>query len=128
MKISVFGLGYVGAVISACFAKDGHQIIGVDPDTTKLDLINAGKSPIIENGLDALMAEGVKAGRIQTSIDPAFAITETDMSMICVGTPSRANGELDLSYVRRVCENIGKVLQKKKRYHLVVVRSTMLPG
>lgn len=128
MKISVFGLGYVGAVISACFAKDGHNIIGVDTDATKVDLINSGKSPIVENGLDELIAAGVNAGSIQATSDHEFAVLETEISMLCVGTPSKANGDLDLTYVARVCENIGKILKGKTRYHLVVVRSTMLPG
>jgi GDP-mannose 6-dehydrogenase len=128
LKISVFGLGYVGAVISACFAKDGHTIIGVDTDTMKVDLINAGKSPIIENGLEQLIEEGVKRGGIQATIDPEFAVLESEISMLCVGTPSKSNGDLDLTYVGRVCENIGRILKHKTQYHLVVVRSTMLPG
>lgn len=128
MKISVFGLGYVGAVISACFAKDGHKIIGVDTDTTKVDLINRGQSPIIENGLDEMISDGVKAGLIQATIDHEFAVLETDISMLCVGTPSKANGDLDLTFIARVCESIGKILKNKTHYHLVVVRSTMLPG
>jgi GDP-mannose 6-dehydrogenase len=128
LKISVFGLGYVGAVISACFAKDGHEVIGVDTDPLKVDLINSGQSPIIEKGLDLLMEEGVKAGRIQATIDQEFALAQTDISMVCVGTPSKASGELDLTFVSRVCENIGKILATKSGYHLVVARSTMLPG
>lgn len=128
MKISVFGLGYVGAVISACFAKDGHKIIGVDTDTTKVDIINAGKSPIIENSLEQMIEAGVKGGSIQATIDHEFAILESEISMLCVGTPSKTNGDLDLTYVSRVCENVGRVLKNKTQYHLVVVRSTMLPG
>ena len=128
MKISVFGLGYVGAVISGCFAKDGHDVIGVDTDSIKVDLINSGKSPIIENGLEPLIADGVNAGRIKATIDGEFAVQQSDISMVCVGTPSKHAGELDLTYVRRVCEDIGKVLAKKSSYHIVVVRSTMLPG
>jgi GDP-mannose 6-dehydrogenase len=128
LKISVFGLGYVGAVISACFAKDGHTVIGVDTDATKVDLINAGQSPIIEKGLDVLMAEGVNAGRVRATIDAAFAVRETEISMLCVGTPSKSTGDLDLTFITRVCENVGAILAEKSAYHLIVVRSTMLPG
>ncbi len=128
MKISIFGLGYVGAVISGCFAKGGHQIIGVDTDQTKVDLINSGKSPIIETGLDELIAEGVKNGSIRATTDSEAAIRDSEISMICVGTPSRNTGDLDLTYIKRVCEDIGAALAKKPARHIVVTRSTMLPG
>ncbi|MFN7140434.1 MAG: nucleotide sugar dehydrogenase, partial [Limisphaerales bacterium] len=128
MKISIFGLGYVGAVISGCFAKGGHQVIGVDTDRTKVDLINSGKSPIIETGLDELISEGVKNGSIRATTDSEAAVLESDITMICVGTPSRNTGDLDLTFINRVCEDIGKVLAKKPTRHLVVTRSTMLPG
>ena len=128
MKISIFGLGYVGAVLSGCFAKSSHSIIGVDTDLTKVDLINGGKSPIIETDLEPLIAAGASVGKIRATTEHESAVLETDISMICVGTPSGKAGDLDLSFVTRVCENIGKVLQKKSGHHLVVVRSTMLPG
>lgn len=121
-------MGYVGAVISGCFAKAGHQVIGVDTDQTKVDLINSGKSPIIETGLDELIGEGVKNGTIRATTNSEEAILDSDISMICVGTPSRNTGDLDLTFVARVCEDIGKVIAKKETRHLVVTRSTMLPG
>ncbi|MGZ4964745.1 MAG: nucleotide sugar dehydrogenase [Limisphaerales bacterium] len=128
MKISIFGLGYVGAVISGCFAKAGHTVIGVDTDQHKVDLINRGQPPIIEQDLEGLLQAGVKAGLVRATTDPEQAILDSEISMICVGTPSKPNGELDLRFVARVCENIGAVLKSKKERHLVVVRSTMLPG
>lgn len=128
MNISIFGMGYVGAVISACFARDGHRVIGVDTDPAKVDLINAGKSPIIEAGLEELIAAGVQAGRLSSTTDHAAALAATELSMVCVGTPSQPTGELDLKFVQRVCESIGAELKKKTSRHCVVVRSTMLPG
>lgn len=128
MNISIFGMGYVGAVVSACLARNGHCVIGVDTDATKVGLINAGKSPIIEEGLEALIAEGVRAGRLSATTDHAAALAATELSMVCVGTPSQPTGELDLKFVQRVCENIGVVLKTKATRHFVVVRSTMLPG
>src|SRR4051812_36868695 len=128
MKISIFGLGYVGAVISGCFAKAGHTVIGVDTDQHKVDLINQGQPPIIEQDLEGMLQAGVKSGLIRATTEFSQAILDTDISMICVGTPSKANGELDLRFVARVCENIGEVLKTKEARHLVVVRSTMLPG
>lgn len=128
MKISIFGLGYVGTVIAACFARSGHDVIGVDTDKTKVDLINLGKSPIVEQDLEPMLAQGVTAGKISATTDHQAAVANTSISMICVGTPSRPSGDLDLTYVTRVCENIGKSLAAKSGYHLVVVRSTMLPG
>lgn len=128
MNISIFGLGYVGAVVTACLAKGGHRIIGVDTDRYKVNLIRRGKSPIVETGLAGLLAAGVRQGRIQATTDHRQAVLDTELSMICVGTPSRPNGELDLTYVERVCENIGAALREKRSGHIVVARSTMLPG
>jgi GDP-mannose 6-dehydrogenase len=128
MKISIFGLGYVGAVISGCFSKAGHTVLGVDTDQHKVDLINKGQPPIIEADLEELIQAGVKSGLIHATTDAAKAIHDSEISMICVGTPSKQNGELDLKFVARVCENIGAVLKEKKGRHLVVIRSTMLPG
>lgn len=128
MKISIFGLGYVGAVITGCFAKAGHTVFGVDTDQHKVDLINKGQPPIIEQDLEGLIQGGVKAGLIRATTEHAQAILDSEISMICVGTPSKTNGELDLRFVARVCEDIGTVLKTKKERHLVVVRSTMLPG
>ncbi len=128
MKVSVFGLGYVGAVITACFSRQGHTIIGVDTDAFKVGQINAGKSPIIEPELETMLGEGVKAGRVSATSDFKAAVLASEISMICVGTPSKPDGSIDLTYIRRVCENIGEVLRDKPSRHLVVIRSTMLPG
>ena len=121
-------MGYVGAVSMACLANDGHTVVGVDPNLGKVDLISSGKSPIVETGLDLLLASGVNAGLIFATGDALKAVNETDISFICVGTPSQLNGSLDLKYVRAVCEDIGTALRKKDSFHVVVARSTMLPG
>lgn len=128
MKISVLGLGYVGAVCTACLSNRGHQVIGGDVSSVKVDLINAGKSPIVEPGLESLIAEGVAKGTILATTNTQMAVLETDLSMICVGTPSKKNGDLDLTYVRAVCEDVGKALRHKRSRHTIVVRSTVLPG
>jgi GDP-mannose 6-dehydrogenase len=124
----VFGLGYVGTVSAGCLAKDGHEVIGVDPVRTKADLINRGQSPIIEAEIPEIIAGTVKSGRLRATDDLAQAIRDTELSFICVGTPSQANGNLDLSYIRRVCEQIGEVLKQKPDWHVVVIRSTVVPG
>ena len=128
LKISVFGLGYVGTVSAGCFASDGHEVIGVDPIKTKVDLVNKGRSPIIEADIGEIVASTTQAGRLHATSDPTEAIRETELSFICVGTPSQPNGNLDLRYIRRICEQIGEALKEKASRHLVVVRSTILPG
>jgi len=128
MKISIFGLGYVGAVSAGCLAKDGHDVIGVDPNQTKVDLINTGQTPIIENEIGEIIQNAVQVGNLKATVSAEEAIAASEMSFICVGTPSQFNGSLDLSYVRRVCEKIGNILKSKDAFHVVVVRSTMLPG
>ena len=128
MKISVFGLGYVGTVSAGCLANDNHEVIGVDPVLTKVDLINAGKSPIIEAGLERIVATAVSEGRLRATSDQDQAIRETDLSFICVGTPSQLNGNLDSTSVRRVCELIGDAIREKRTRHTIVIRSTILPG
>ncbi|PLW66637.1 nucleotide sugar dehydrogenase [Pseudohalioglobus lutimaris] len=128
MKISIFGLGYVGVVSAACLGSDGHSVVGVDPNTSKVDMVNAGKAPIIEEGLGGLLESGVQAGFISATSDAEAAVLCTNVSFICVGTPSQSNGSLDLTYVRRVCEEIGKAIKLKQEFHVVVARSTMLPG
>ena len=128
MKLSVFGLGYVGCVSAACFAKEGHEVIGVDVTPTKVDIINSGKSPIVEHGVDELIGSVVSAGRLRATTDSELAIRESELSLICVGTPSNSNGSLDVRYVSRVCEDIGRALKGKADRHTVVIRSTMLPG
>ena len=128
MKISVFGLGYVGTVSAGCFASDGHSVIGVDPISAKVDLVNAGLSPIIEADIGEIIAAATRSGRLRATSDPAEAICATELSFICVGTPSQTNGNLDLRYIRRICEQIGSALGDKADRHVVVVRSTVLPG
>jgi GDP-mannose 6-dehydrogenase len=126
--ISVFGLGYVGAVSAGALARNGHRIVGVDPNLTKVEMIDTGRSPVIEAGLDDLIAEAVAAGRLRATTNAEEAILDTQISMICVGTPSNGNGSLDLTHVEKVCQEIGLVLAGKTEPHVVVVRSTMLPG
>ncbi len=128
MRVSIFGLGYVGAVSAACFASEGHEVIGVDPIPAKTDLINKGRSPIVEADLSEIIESTVNAGRLRATNDSAHAIRETELSFVCVGTPSQANGNLDLRYIRRICEQIGEALKTKAARHTVVIRSTILPG
>jgi GDP-mannose 6-dehydrogenase len=128
LKISVFGLGYVGTVCAGCLAQDGHTVIGVDPVLAKVDLINGGQSPIIEAEINAIIASAVGTGHLSATSDQNEAIRETDLSFVCVGTPSQTNGNLDLTYIRRVCELIGEALQQKPSRHTIVIRSTVLPG
>ncbi len=126
--ISIFGLGYVGSVSAACLAGQGHRVIGIDVNPIKVNMISKGQSPIIEEGLTELLRQGVDAGRIKATTDAAQATQDSEISIICVGTPSNQNGSLDLSYVQRVCTHIGQALTRKAGYHVVVTRSTMLPG
>jgi len=128
LRISVFGLGYVGTVSAACLANEGHTVFGVDPVGTKIDLINQGHSPIIEADISELLAANVKSGRLRATDESTQAILDTDLSFICVGTPSQPNGNLDLTFIRRVCEQIGQALKQKAVRHTVVIRSTILPG
>lgn len=128
MRISVFGLGYVGVVSAACLATDGHVVVGVDPNETKVDQIAGGRSPIVETDIDEMVRAQVAAGRLSATMDVAAAVRDTELSLICVGTPSQGNGSLDLKYVSRVCEQIGAALAHKSDFHVVVARSTMLPG
>lgn len=128
LKISIFGMGYVGTVSAGCLARDGHEIVGVDPIDTKVNLINAGCTPIVEADIGEIVAEAVKSKRLRASSDQIQAVRETDLSFICVGTPSQINGNLDLTYIRRVCEQIGQAIKTKAGRHTVVIRSTVLPG
>src|SRR5437588_6991915 len=128
MKVSVFGLGYVGSVSAASFAADGHHVIGVDVNADKVATVNAGRSPIVEPGLEALLHQGVTDGLLSATTNTAEAIASTEVSLLCVGTPSRRNGSLDLTYLTRVSEQVGAALRDKSSYHVVVVRSTVLPG
>ena len=128
MKVSVFGLGYVGSVSAAMLASDGHDVVGVDLNADKVAAINSGASPIVEPGLGDVLRDVVDSGRLRATTDTAAAVRDSDISLICVGTPSRRNGSLDLSYVERVASEIGAALRDKPGYHIVVVRSTVLPG
>nr|WP_314874070.1 UDP-glucose/GDP-mannose dehydrogenase family protein [uncultured Pseudomonas sp.] len=128
MNISIFGLGYVGAVCAGCLSARGHHVLGVDVSQAKIDLINQGKSPIVEPGLEQLLQDGVNQGRLRGTTDVHAAVLATDLSLLCVGTPSKKNGDLDLVYMEAVCREIGTVLRDKQSRHTVVVRSTVLPG
>lgn len=128
MKVAVFGLGYVGTVTAASLAADGHDVVGVDVNADKVEKINGGISPIVEPGVTELLNTAIANGRLRATTDTAEAIRASDVSLLCVGTPSRKNGSLDLTYLTRVCEQIGAELRHSPRYHIVVVRSTVLPG
>ena len=127
-RVSIFGLGYVGSVTAACLASKGHSVIGVDLSSSKVEQLDAGRSPIIEPRLKELIEEAHKASRLRATTDSAAAVMQTDMSFLCVGTPSLRSGKLDLGHVEPVCRDIGKILKGKDAFHLVVLRSTVLPG
>src|SRR5436853_7678300 len=110
MRISIFGLGYVGCVSAACFARDGHEVIGVDVNPLKVEIINSGRSPIVEPGLEELIARAIREKRLKATTNPNEAVAESDLSLVCVGTPGNHNGSLDLTYVKRVCQQIGEAL------------------
>lgn len=128
MNISIFGLGYVGCVSLGCLAKNGHYVIGVDPNLTKVEQINSGKATIIEKDVDIIIAEQRAAGHISATSDNQLAIKESDISIIAVGTPSTDKGHLNLQYIFKVAENIGEALQKKDTFHIIAIRSTIMPG
>lgn len=127
-SVSVFGLGYVGCVSSACFAREGHTVVGVDVNPTKVALVNAGRSTIVEEGIAELVTQMAASGRLRATTNVAEAVHATEISLVCVGTPSASNGALDLSYVERVCAEIGDALKTKQGFHTIVIRSTVLPG
>ncbi|WP_309667644.1 nucleotide sugar dehydrogenase [Tabrizicola sp.] len=126
--LAVFGIGYVGVVSAACLAKDGHTVIAVDIDPAKVAAINAGRSPIVENGLPDLIAAGVSEGRLTATTDIRAAIHATDASFVCVGTPSAEDGSIGLVYVKAVCQAIGEALATHPGFHSVIMRSTIVPG
>jgi GDP-mannose 6-dehydrogenase len=128
MKLSVFGLGYVGCVSAACFAKEGHEVTGVDVNPLKVQIINSGRSPIVEPGIEELIAEAISEGRLRATVDAGEAIAASDVSLVCIGTPGNHNGSLDLTHIKRACRQIGAALSSKNRFHIIVIRSTMLPG
>ena len=128
MKISIFGLGYVGAVSLACLSRDGHEVIGVDIDQTKLDLIMAGKTPVVEEGMVDLMASVAASGKVTVTTDPQRAVFDSEISLVCVGTPSAANGSQDQGAILRLAAEIGRAIGEKDKPHVVVFRSTLVPG
>ena len=128
MRISVFGLGYVGCVTAACLAERGHQVIGVDIVPEKAALVNAGRSPVVEPGLDDLLEAGVNAGRLHATLDVACAVAASELGIVCVGTPSDVHGHLDTTHIQRVSWQIGQVLGTKLDPFTLVIRSTLLPG
>jgi len=128
LRVAVFGLGYVGSVTAAALAGDGHQVVGVDPVEHKLEAIRAGRAPVLEPGLDAVVAETVRDGRLRVTADPGEGLAGAEVSLICVGTPTSQQGEIDLSHVRQVSRQIGEHLGKAAPGHLVVLRSTVVPG
>lgn len=128
MKISIFGLGYVGAVSLACLSRDGHDVVGVDIEQAKLELIKSGKTPVVEEGMVELMAQVAASGHVSVTTDAMQAVLETEISLVCVGTPSAANGSQDQGAVLRLAEQIGLALAKKSAVHVVVFRSTLVPG
>jgi GDP-mannose 6-dehydrogenase len=128
MRVSVFGLGYVGAVTAACMAKAGHQVVGVDVNPEKVAMVNAGRSPVIEPGLGDLLAEVVHVGQLRATVSSEKAVTETDVALICVGTPGHSNGRPEVSAVAQVGQEIGQALRQRRGGYTVVLRSTVLPG
>ncbi len=128
MQISIFGLGYVGAVSLACLARDGHRVVGVDVDQTKLDFNAAGNTPVVEEGMVELMANVAASGRISVTSDVRQAVNETELSLICVGTPSAANGSQDLTAIRHLAKDVGFAMRDKTTPHIFVFRSTLVPG
>jgi len=128
VKISVLGLGYVGTVVAGCLARAGHEVIGIDTELRKVELVNAGKSPIIEKEIGQIIAQQVEAGRLSASTEVTVAVQQSDLILVCVGTPSRSNGDIELRHVRRVCEQIGAALRTHSGAPVVAVRSTLLPG
>jgi GDP-mannose 6-dehydrogenase len=128
ISVSIFGLGYVGSVTAACLASKGHSVTGVDLSPSKVELLNAGRSPIVEPRMSELVEQAHKTSLLRATTDSAAAVMQTDISFLCVGTPSLRSGKLDLGHVQPVCRDIGQVLRHKNSFHLVVLRSTVLPG
>jgi GDP-mannose 6-dehydrogenase len=128
VALSIFGLGYVGCVSAACFASRGHQVIGVDPNPQKIDMLRDGRAPVVEERIGELTAEVVAAGLLRVADDPVAAVGATDVTLVCVGTPSAPGGGLSTSYLERATEQIGRALAGKDAWHVVVYRSTMIPG
>ena len=128
MKISIFGLGYVGAVSLACLGRDGHEVIGVDIDRSKLELILSGKTPVVEEGMVELMQQVAASGKVTVTTDAQLAVLDSEISLVCVGTPSAVNGSQDQGAVQRLAVEIGRAIAVKSAPHVVVFRSTLVPG
>lgn len=128
MKISIFGLGYVGAVSLACLSRDGHDVIGVDIDSSKLDLISSGKTPVVEEGMVELMEKVVASGKVSVTANSRQAVLDSEISLVCVGTPSAPNGSQDQGAILRLAEEMGQAIREKDTPHVVVFRSTLVPG
>jgi GDP-mannose 6-dehydrogenase len=127
-SISIFGLGYVGTVTAACLAHKGNQVIGVDLNRVKIEALESGSSPIVEPRVNELISAGHKSGRLHATSDPESAVMNSSITLLCVGTPSLRNGKLDLGHIGPVCQQVGETLKRKDSFHLVVLRSTVLPG
>src|SRR5215470_6634877 len=128
LSVSIFGLGYVGSVSAACFASKGHKVIGVDVSRAKVELMDSGRTPIVEARMPEMVAEANKACRLHGTTDATEAVMNSEVSFVCVGTPSLKNGKLDLSHIEKVAREIGAALKEKRSGHTVVLRSTVLPG
>jgi GDP-mannose 6-dehydrogenase len=128
VNISIFGIGYVGSVTAGCLSQDGHRVVAVDVDPTKLEALSAGRPPVVEPGLDAILESAVRRGQLTVARTAAEALAGSDLSMVCVGTPGRPNGALDTTYVTRVAQQIGEAIRRKNDFHSVIMRSTVVPG
>ncbi len=128
MSVSVFGLGYVGSVSAACFASMGHNVTGVDVSRNKVEMMDSGRTPIIEARMSELVAEGHRSGLLHATTDATSAVLNSEVSFVCVGTPSLKNGKLDLSHIEHVAKEIGVAIRQKKSPHVFVLRSTVLAG
>jgi GDP-mannose 6-dehydrogenase len=126
-RIAVFGLGYVGCVSAACLASRGNTVIGVDVSPAKVGMVNEGRTPVVEELIGDLIAEQVAAGRLAATTDAAAAVADTDVALVCVGTPSTPSGGLLTTYLEQVSEEIGAALASRTSRYTVVIRSTMLP-
>jgi len=128
MNINIFGMGYVGVITAGCLCKDVHRVVGVDVSQYKVDLLNEGKSPIIEERIETLLQEAKQSGRFVASTDAKLAFDQADMCIVCVGTPSERNGALNTSFVEGVVSQIGSLIGNRTSPLLIVVRSTLTPG
>jgi GDP-mannose 6-dehydrogenase len=128
MKVSVFGLGYVGTVAAACLAREGIPVVSVDVNSDKVAMVAQGQAPVVEADLPQLLEAAVKSRHLEATTSALEAVMSTDVSFVAVGTPSRPDGSLDVSSVLRVCDQIGAAITAKGGHHVVVIRSTVTPG